>query len=73
MSSNIIVPPPNKSVAPSDKVEKSSGNLDDIQAPVVTIHQKGLDDKKEKDNTKKYHFQGKSARPERWFNLDQEW
>ena len=40
MSSNIIDPLHNKSVAQSDKVEKASGNLDDMEAPVVKIHQK---------------------------------
>ena len=49
MSSNIIVPLPKKSVAPSEKFEKASGYLDDIEEPVV-------------ENAKKYHFQGQSAR-----------
>ena len=31
MSSNIINPKPNKSVAPSEKVEKASENFDDIE------------------------------------------
>ena len=39
-SSNIIVPLPKKSVAPSEKVEGASGNSDDIEAPVVTICRK---------------------------------
>ena len=56
MPSNIIEPLPKKSVAPIGKVKKASGNLDDIEEPVVTICQKDLDNKKEKDNTKKYHF-----------------
>ena len=46
MSSNIIGPLPKKSVAPSDRVEKSSGNFDDIKEPVVMIRQNYLDNKK---------------------------
>ena len=46
MWSNIISSLPKKSVSPSERVEKASGNLDDIEAPVVMIHQKDLDDKK---------------------------
>ena len=37
MSSNIIGPSPKKSVAPIEKVEELSGNLDDIEEPVVAI------------------------------------
>ena len=44
---------PKKPVAPNEKVEKASGNLDDIKAPVVTICRKVLDNKKGKDNTQK--------------------
>ena len=47
MSSNIIVPLPKKSVAPGEKVEKPSGDLDDIKEPVVTIRQKCLDNETE--------------------------
>ena len=36
MSSNIIVPLPKKSDAPSEKVEKESGDLDDTKEPLVT-------------------------------------
>ena len=46
MSSYIIGPLPNKSVAPSEKVEKVSGDLDDIKDPVVTIRQNYLDNEK---------------------------
>ena len=76
MSSNIICPFPNKSVspnekvAPSDEVEKISGTLDDIEEPVVTIRWKDLDNKIEKDNTKKYQLQGKSTRSTRCFDID---
>ena len=73
MSSNIIGPLPNKSVAPSEKVEKASGNLIDMEEPVVTIRINDLYNRKEKDNTKKYRFQGKSESSKRWFNLDNEW
>ena len=45
MSSNIIGPLPNKSDAPSEKVEKSSGDLYYIKNPVVnnieTVDKKG--------------------------------
>ena len=43
MPSNIIGQTPKKSVAPSEKIEKSSGDLDDIKAPVVVIPRKDLD------------------------------
>ena len=33
-----------------------------LYAQAVMIRQKDLDNKKEKENTKKYNFQGKSAR-----------
>ena len=72
MSSNIIDPMPYKSVAPIEEVEKASGQLDDIKDPVVTIHKTYLDNEKEKDNTKKYHFQVKSARAKGWFGHDNE-
>ena len=55
---NIIGASPEKSVAPSEKVEKVSGNLDDIKDPVVMICQKDLYNKKEKENNKKYNLQG---------------
>ena len=90
MSSNIIVPSPKDSVAPSKKLKKASGDFDDIKAPkdsvlkimnmeqglyaqVVMIRWKDLYNKKEKENTKKYNSQGKSARSKRWFDLDHEW
>ena len=31
------------------------------------------DDKKEKEDTKKYNFQGQSAISKRWFDIDREW
>ena len=37
------------------------------------IRQKGLDNKKGNENTKKYIFQGHYARSIRWFDLDHEW
>ena len=55
MSYNIIGPLPNKSVAPNEKVEKSSADLDEIEEPVVRIRQNYLDDEK-KENTMKYRF-----------------
>ena len=36
MPSNIFGPLPKKSDAPSEKVEKSSGDLDDIEESLVT-------------------------------------
>ena len=52
----MIDPLPKKSIAPIERVEKSSGNLDDIEALVVTICQKGLDNIKENNNNNTYHF-----------------
>ena len=37
MSSNIIGPSPKYSVAPSDKLQKSSENLDDIESPKYSV------------------------------------
>ena len=48
MLSNIIGPLPKKSVAPSEKNEKGSGNLDDIEAPVDMICRKDIDHLKKK-------------------------
>ena len=51
MTSNIIGPPPKKSVAssdevaPSEDIEKGSGTFDDIKEPVVKICQKDVDNK----------------------------
>ena len=77
--SNISAPYPKKSVAPSEKValseevEKGSGPLDYIEEPVVTIHQKDLKNKIEKENITKYQLQGRFARLTQWFGLDHEW
>ena len=60
MSSNIIGPFPKKSVSPSEKVEKASEDLDDIEEPVVTIRKKYLDNERKK--FKKYYFQEQSTR-----------
>ena len=46
MTSNIIGPLPKKLAAPSQKVEKESANLDDIEAPVVMIRRNYFDNKK---------------------------
>ena len=40
---------------------------------VVMILRKESENKKEKENTKKYNFQEKSSRSRRWFDLDHEW
>ena len=72
MSYNIINPLPKKAVATSETVVKTSGNLYDIEVLVVLICQKYLDNQKEKNNTKKYIFQGKSERSKYWFDLDHE-
>ena len=37
------------------------------------IYQKNLDNKNEKEKTKKYNFQGQFERSNIWFDLDQEW
>ena len=44
-----------------------------LYAQVVMIHRRELDDIKEKDKTKIYNFQGKSARKKHWFNIYHEW
>ena len=67
MSSNIIGPFPKKYVSPSEKVEKASGDLDDIEEPVITIRKKYLDN--ERKNFKKYYFQEQSTRTMGWFDL----
>ena len=46
MSSDIIVASPKKSVAPSKSLKKASGNLYNIEAPVVMIIQKDSDNKR---------------------------
>ena len=40
---------------------------------VVMIRRMESDDKKEKENIKKYNFQGQSARSRRWLDLDHQW
>ena len=42
-------------------------------AQVVMISRRESDDKKEKEKTNKYNFQGKSARSRRLFDLNHEW
>ena len=44
-----------------------------LYAQVVMIHRKDSDNKKEKEKTKKYNFQGKYARSILWFDLDHDW
>ena len=44
-----------------------------LYAQVVMIRQRESDDKKEKENTKKYNFQGQPARSRRCFNIDHGW
>ena len=44
-----------------------------LYSQVVMTLQKGYDNKKEKEKTKKYNLQGQSARSIRWFDLDDEW
>ena len=44
-----------------------------LYAQVFMILRRELDDIKEKDKTKKYNFQGQSARTKHWFDLDHEW
>ena len=40
---------------------------------MAIIRQKDSNNKKEKEKTKKYNFQGKYERSIFWFNLDHEW
>ena len=40
---------------------------------VVIIQRKDSENKKGKEKTKKYNFQGQSARSRHWFDLDHEW
>ena len=44
-----------------------------LYAQVGMIRRRESYDKKAKENTKKYNFQGQSARSRRWFDLDHEW
>ena len=44
-----------------------------LYSQVVMILQKESYNKKEKENTKKYKFQGQSARSRSWLDLDHEW
>ena len=44
-----------------------------LYAQVVMICQSESDDKKGKEKTKRYNFQGQSARSRCWFNIDNEW
>ena len=43
-----------------------------LYAQRVMVHLRKSDDKKEKEKTKKYNFQEKSARSRCWFDLDHE-
>ena len=40
---------------------------------VGMIFQRESDNEKEKEDTKKYKFQGQPAESRRWLDLDQEW
>ena len=44
-----------------------------LYGQVVMIFRKDSDNKKEREKTKKYNTQEKSARSIRWFDLDHEW
>ena len=44
-----------------------------LYAQVVMILRKDPENKKEKENTNKQNFQGKSTRSRHWFDLDPEW
>ena len=44
-----------------------------LYAQEVIIHRRELDDKKKKDKTKKYNFQGQQAGTKHWFDIDHEW
>ena len=44
-----------------------------LYAQVFMIRRKDLDNEKEKENTKKYKFQGQSTTSIRWFDIHREW
>ena len=44
-----------------------------LYAQVVMMRRRNLYDIKEKYRTKKFNFQGKSARTKHWFDIDSEW
>ena len=44
-----------------------------LYSQVVMIRRKDSDNKKEKEKTKEYNCQGKSAISIHWFDLDHEW
>ena len=44
-----------------------------LYAQVVMIRRRESEDKKEKDKTTKYNYQGKSASKRHWLDLDHEW
>ena len=44
-----------------------------LYAHVVMILQNESENKKEREKTKKYNFQGKYAISKRWFDLDHDW
>ena len=44
-----------------------------LYAQAATICQKYSENQKERGNTKKYNFQGISARSRRWLDLDHKW
>ena len=44
-----------------------------LYAKIIMICRRNLYDIKEKDKTKIFNFQGKSARTKHWFDLDNEW
>ena len=39
----------------------------------VMIHRKEPENKKEKENTKKYNLQGQPSRSRSWFDINHEW
>ena len=45
----------------------------ELYAKVFMIRPRDSDDKKEKEKTKKYNFQGKSAGSIHWFDIYHEW
>ena len=60
---------PNEIKSALNKIYMEQG----LYALVVIILRRESDDKKEKENTKKYNFKGQSERSRRWFDLDHEW
>ena len=58
--------------APKDSALKRMAMEQGLYEQVFMIRQRDLDNKKEKENTKKYNFQNQYEISKRWFDLDYE-